>query len=988
MQKANQGIVVLNYYCSHFDEQTQNPAFFDRVMLRQLCQSLDRMPSVIVDFYRETVHSVEDVLWLQRLQSVLHRVISTFDHVFLVLDALDELENVRQRNILLHSLQQIKTTKDSVRVLATSRPHLTAIHPYFRSPYVLDISASQQDVELYLRQRLAEDHVPEFIDLEFQDSIVSKLRANATGSFLLPALQLDHVLQQLTKIEARRALEALSQTLDDAFRTTLDRIRGLPNAHRDLASRAMMWISFARRPLTMAELQHALATQEDQTDFEMDNVVPSRYILESCAGLVQYDGDSGLVSFVHFSLDEYLRTQAGLFANAEVDIVRTCLTYVAFRGMHDLWKKAKGMHEAIKRYPFFRYAAHHWGIHAKQIKVESYLDLALRLFDCAGNILTISRLRHLDNAYSRNWKQHALSWVYSGGVGISIASAFGLTGLLGVLIDQTGDKSIIKRCHNVYGRTALEDAAAYGHTSVCEVLIDNGADLMDNNRGKATAFFSAVAYGHLETARILLNYNRAQLDVHCRFGFTALHKASDAGDQAAVELLLASGALVGSRDDTSRTALHLASKAGHFQVVQLLVLAGADSNTTSDEGRPLDLCSTFGHCECARYLLQQGAGVNFRGRGGWTPLLCASRGGHLDIVKLLLEQGANVLDRDYYQNSCLSMASRSGNIGVVKMLLEHDQGSRISLLKQTDAKGRTAQQTAFITAHFVIYRLLRDLENDLEQPSSTTDSASANKSLNSLTKLIEARDGNAVELLIGARPELLHAADASGQQPVHAAFVDGATEIAAFLLKAGSSIHAAGFHGWRPLHIAASVGSLDLVNLALINGANIEEKTGTSQTALHKAAASGSVAVLKRLLEAGANIRALNDRAMTSLHIAASKDFLDGVRELLLPAWGAQDLVFARDRNKKTAYDWADRNGRLEIATFLRLQEKSFTNSDEQLTPTPVLLRQNTLKQTTSGEQSGLYRLTSAQGRTLSNKSLVQDNGMDDYLELLELDSN
>ena len=99
-------------------------------------------------------------------------------------------------------------------------------------------------------------------------------------------------------------------------------------------------------------------------------------------------------------------------------------------------------------------------------------------------------------------------------------------------------------------------------------------------------------------------------------------------------------------------------------------------------------------------------------------------------------------------------------------------------------------------------------------------------------------------------------------------------------------------------------------------------------------------------------------------------------------------MVFARDRNRRTARDWADRNGRLEIAIFLHLQEKSISNSNGRLTPVPMLSRSNTMKQSTSASQSDLHRLKSAQSRTMSGMSLPRNTDLEGHRDLLELDSD
>ncbi|KAK5941278.1 hypothetical protein PMZ80_006556 [Knufia obscura] len=928
---SSDDVVVLNYYCSHFEAQSQDAAHFAKSLLRQTCQSLSRMPSAVLDFYRETRHDLEDILWFQELRNVLQRVIGTCDNVFIVIDALDELEDVRRRNEILKVLQDIRSVNPRTKILATTRPHLGQLQAYFSSPCIVNIAAKSEDVELYLKQRLAEHHDLELIDDAFHHEIIDKLTSRSQGTFLLPALQLNNILQQITKADMRRALEEHTQTLDEAFKASLDRIYGLPAARRDLAFRTMMWISHAKRPLQISELQQALAVREGEESLDADNIVPSRVVIESCAGLVQLDQETSTVAFFHFSIDEYLRSQPGILPDHELPLVRTCLSYLLHSTLRTLPMLTDDLKVAdfIQNHGFFRYAAYYWGFHAQDLQVDCYSDLAIKLLNSSLHILAISRLRHLDNPYAKDWRNQATPWAYSNGAGITIAAYFGLADLIELLISKLTDKTIINRCRNVYGNLPLQDAAGYGHTDACEVLIANGADLMDTNKRKSTPFYHAVTYGRLETARALLKHNRAQLDVHCRGGWTALHKAADLGDEAMLEFLLQTGALVAAVDEKYRTALHIASKRGHAGAVKLLVLAGANINASSREETSLDLCSTSGSMDVAQYLISQGADIDHVGHDGWTPLFRACRGGHVDLVKLLLKAGANLLHEDYRQNTCLFMACRAGNIDIVKALLEHrDPKLQSQLLQKRDHGHRNAQELALITAHIDIYKYLRDLEIRLDIDSSPLQYQIYNPIV-PLAQAIEARDWPAAELLLKRTPELLHRADGSGHLPIHIAFIEDAAEIATLLLGLGASIHSRGFHGWQPLHIAASIGSVEMTQLALKHGADIEAKTGTSQTPLLKAAASNSVAVIRCLLEAGANIWARNERGMTCLHVAASKRFLDGIRELLQPDWNAQDLVHARDRHKNLPRDWADRTGHWEAATFLRLQEKLITNSND-----------------------------------------------------------
>lgn len=967
-QKHNtEGAVVMNYYCSHFETKTQTASHLIRTLLRQVCQTLERVPVAVVEFHRETRHNIEDVLWFQELQSVLYRTLATCDKIFLVIDALDEIETIRQRNAILQALKDLRSANGNLRILATTRPHLSELHSHFHLPSTIDIAANPRDIEVYLKEKLAEQDLDLIIDPELEHEIVMKLSSNADGTFLLPALQLEHILQQVTRADVKRALSALSKTLDEAFKTSLDRIYALSPMRKELAMRTMMWISYAKRPLLMTELQQALAIREGDANLDRDNIVPSRIILESCSGLVQLDKETGTTTFVHFSLDEYLRSQArGVFDGGERTIVRACLTFLCYSSLRQLPSMGRtNFLSALNDLPFLKYAASEWGHHARSLDVTTYSDLVLPFFDNSMNLLAVSRVRDVDSPAAANWHQRTTSWAFSGGAGVSVAAYYGLVDLVKLLLTQV-NSSVINTCRNMYGSLALHEAAMYGHADVCEILVQHGANFMDTNKGKGTPFYLAVSYDRLEVAQTLLKHNRAQLDLTYRDGWTALHKAADMGSESMVQFLLSSGALVAARDEKYMTPLHIAARRGHLVVARLLILAGADVTTSSRDSSetPLDLSAISGYTSLVRYLIEQGAIVNRISGDGWTPLLRACRGGHLETAELLLQHGAYVLFQDYRKNTSLHVATRSGNMKLVKVLLEHDPSITLRMLQQKDKKRNSAQHIAFFTANFNIYKYLRDLEQRLL--SGDNLQVQVYDPVMPLALSIEAGDLTTTEILVRNDIRLLSTADRFGQLPLHIAFVEKAADIASFLLESGASISSRGFHAWQPLHIAASIGSLEMTELALAHGADVHATTETLQTPLLKAVSANSLSVMRCLLQAGADPRARNDRNMTSLHVAASKKFMEGIRELVHPDWGAQEVVHWRDKSSKLPRHWAEKAGHLEAATFLRLQEKlvkntnglletinSFSNSQDDFTRTDTnASRMSLVSRTSSGAHS------------------------------------
>ncbi|KAJ6592513.1 hypothetical protein B0H19DRAFT_1279088 [Mycena capillaripes] len=65
--------------------------------------------------------------------------------------------------------------------------------------------------------------------------------------------------------------------------------------HRNIAHSALTWVANAKRPLTVADLQVALAVEPDTQQLDSDNLLDIEIILSVCAGLVILDEQSNVM---------------------------------------------------------------------------------------------------------------------------------------------------------------------------------------------------------------------------------------------------------------------------------------------------------------------------------------------------------------------------------------------------------------------------------------------------------------------------------------------------------------------------------------------------------------------------------------------------------------------------------------------------------------------------------------------------------------------
>ena len=83
-------------------------------------------------------------------------------------------------------------------------------------------------------------------------------------------------------------------------------------------------------------------------------------IWSRCAGLVTIDEESDIIHWVHYTTQEYFeRTQNQWFPNAEIDITKTCVTYLSFSVFESgFCQRNNEFEERLQLNQLYNYAAH------------------------------------------------------------------------------------------------------------------------------------------------------------------------------------------------------------------------------------------------------------------------------------------------------------------------------------------------------------------------------------------------------------------------------------------------------------------------------------------------------------------------------------------------------------------------------------------------------------------------------------------------------
>ncbi|KAJ7483613.1 ankyrin repeat domain-containing protein [Mycena latifolia] len=785
---------------------------------------------------------------IDEFHKALGLAVALHPKVYLIIDALDEYpENYRHR-----FLKYLGTLGPKVNIMMTSRPHIN-VDSQFPNLKTIEICATEDDIHKYVDTQIQNSvRLSKHICTrpELCNEIQATIGENAKGMFLLAKLHIESLVTKNTIKAVREALQHLPKDLQHTYDEAMERINHQTEEDRQLGLLALTWVANAKRPLSVAELQEALAIEPDSTFLDVDNLLDMDIILSACAGLMIVDDTVSVVRLIHYTTQDYLDSiQSEQFPLAHTTIVSTCLTYLSFKEFEVLPKFPRGRRNMLVAHPFLKYAQYCL-IHAKG-EPELLLQDKLIAFLTGASRFT----RVWDDTVP--WKGIHTRYYYLSPLCISAASDLEIT------MRQLLAQGIIPEANDA----ALCAASFNGHIHLVQLLIDAGAKINSQDDYYGHPLAAASQNGHELVVQLLIEKGA---DVNAQEGVdgNALQAASVHGHEAVVWLLIKKGADVNAPGGHFGNALQATSVYGHEPVVQLLIEKGADVNAQGGaHGNALQAASVCGNEVMVQLLIEKGADVNAQGGAHKNALQAASMHGHEAVVQLLIEKGADVNALGGAHGNALQAASVHGHEAVVQLLIE--KGADVNA--QAGDHGN-ALQTASVYGHEAVVRLLIESSAELNAQGGDCGTALQAASIYGHQSVVQLliEKGADVNALGGHFGNALQAASMYGHESV-----------VRFLIKKGADVNAqCGDHG-NALQAASMRGHKAVVQLLIESGAELNAQGGDCGTALQAASIHGHNTVVQLLIEKGADVNALGGAHGNALQ-AASMHGHEAVVQLLI----------------------------------------------------------------------------------------------------------
>ncbi|KAF9874520.1 hypothetical protein CkaCkLH20_08083 [Colletotrichum karsti] len=791
----------------------------------------------------------------EELSTTLVDIVISYAKVFFVIDAIDECSTDNgTRTRLLATILNIKENHN-VNLMATSR-HIPAVERLFKDVDCtdLEIRAKGEDIDAYVDAQISD--LPYFVleDVSLMQDIKNSIKRSVAGMFMLAAFYLDSLKGKMNSRGIRDALKRFPVGSDDlmydfAYENAMERIQGQLKDHVDLAMKVLSWVSSAEEPMETSAIIDALAVEPGDQYIDKDRLFRLADLESVCAGLVTVDQSTGIIRLVHYTAQEYFdRKRNFWFPTADLDITRSCLTYLSFMdfgtNVHDLnddWLRS--------HHPFGFYAFVSWGFHARRASKNNQKDSSQPLRDLLMN---------------------------------SIAQFF-----------DTPNSELV------------------GHLLLARVFEDDEETLVSQSSSTSSIWLHTAVFHELEDSiKFRGNYDVNAKDslgrtpLHCAVG--------DKGGGSIIRLLLSAEDIdVNAQDYLGRSALWWAVFwTDSFSVKLLVQHEGIDVNLRDDEENltPLQVAVENGDGECLKLLLETGkVDVNAPHEYGSHILDFPIDEGNEEITKLLVEHGAEIPaslrcllepsslevmndTRDSLIKTLVSFCVGLDDRSKVDQLKTHllskaittENHRAMELLFANGADVNSGRRSPEDSLHLgkIVTSNKRYLENLLfDRGAGIIRESTRFLEETPLLRAISKQDEHAVRLLLTWHADVNVKGGLGNDSPLLLAIKKASPiSLVELLLENGADVEGEGCHaGESPLLYAVICRQQTVCKLLLEKGAKVDRESGTPmETPLHRAISMRQGAIAEILLDYGAdaNKMSMAESPLTKAILLGSSDIV------------------------------------------------------------------------------------------------------------------
>ncbi|KAK2034811.1 hypothetical protein LX32DRAFT_633950 [Colletotrichum zoysiae] len=391
LERSTEATPSAFFFCDYKNTITHSPNTILSALVYQLAIQKEEAYSMLEELYRETHPSTglpRDPS-TKSLERLLKNMTSMYDHVYLVIDGLDECGKLTED--VVDVLVGISDDAENISMALLSRDE-DHIQYRLETDFVpIEIAAHKEDITEYVTSEIEErtrNRKLRFDSAELKGEILHGLIDGAKGMFRWVACQLDHLDDCDSDYECRKALETLPPTLDETYVRILERI---PRNKTRIVQLALNCIAYAYPKLTAHELRQILSVPDAGAFLNQRAVIREESITKYCRSFIRKSNEGLYLEFSHFSVQEFLEKSSLLKSDLEPFRVSRpradsllaieCLRFIQLENFQGLCIEQDQIQRRNKEFPMYQHAAVCWLTYVRgDLEDTRVVELAKSLF--------------------------------------------------------------------------------------------------------------------------------------------------------------------------------------------------------------------------------------------------------------------------------------------------------------------------------------------------------------------------------------------------------------------------------------------------------------------------------------------------------------------------------------------------------------------------------------------------------------------------------
>ncbi|KAI0873130.1 hypothetical protein GGS24DRAFT_517948 [Hypoxylon argillaceum] len=466
------------FFCSYSDEKTHNIVNILSSLASQIARQ-DKRAFKMLETYHQDLHKHSQIPAKpspKRLAEILLHMSTLFHQMYIVVDGLDECGD--DVIAVAQALSKLPQDDKCLTLALLSRMDLH-IQKWLEESFVhVEVEAHTEDIELYVAAELDERITSGQLrlkDVALKDQIILQLVQGARGMFRWVTCQIDHICELPTDRARRDALTKLPPTLYSTYERILNKVHASNIQARTIVQKTLLVIfSYSSSLSTDAICQIVSMPQDDTDTFEEDEVIEERELRLLCSSLVRTSPNGETLEFAHYTVQEFLVEICSShptlnfyqvdFDRASLLVGCACLKYLTLRNYErfpeDKDSEISYISQRNSSRPFYEYAAISWrNILTGHMEDDRVSRLLLILFDRKKSACF--------QAWSLELARHCLI-THKGKFSFRVASRCGTS----EAVVRTTISALLRPDF-----TTLHLAATLGLSNICEILLEEGADV-------------------------------------------------------------------------------------------------------------------------------------------------------------------------------------------------------------------------------------------------------------------------------------------------------------------------------------------------------------------------------------------------------------------------------------------------------------------------------------------------------------------------------